>query len=255
VTVRWADLRRDQVAAGAAAGAVVLQPVGALEQHGPHLPLGTDAAAAMEVCLRAAQRIDDPKVLVLPSIPWGVSPYWMGFAGTISIRPHVLLELVTDVCASVAQHGFAHLVIVNGHGGNDGLLQGAGAQAATPAFRVSVVSYWNLARDALRAATEFDGGAIGHAGEAETSIALHLQPEYVDMQSITAEQCVDLPIPRRRVAARFGVYEAPNPYGDAPDGVYGRATAANADKGKRIIEAAASGLAELIRSFGTGSGS
>jgi creatinine amidohydrolase len=249
VSVLWAELRRDQVAQAAADGGVVLVPVGAIEQHGPHLPVGTDTLAATEVCVRAARQLQTPRVLVLPPIAWGLSPYWMGFAGTVTLRPTVLLDLVADISASVAQHGFRQLIVVNGHGGNDGLLQGAVAQASTPTFRVTVVSYWNLAREALHANTQFDGGSIGHAGEAETSIALYLNPDGVDLAAIAEDQCVAIPIPRRSVAVSASVYEAPNPEGDAPHGVYGRATAGSAEKGRRIVEAAAAGLVELIRSM------
>ena len=249
MSVLWTELRRDQITQAAADGAMVLLPVGAVEQHGPHLPVGTDTFAANEVCLRAARELPKPGALVLPPVAWGLSPYWMGFAGTLTLRPTVLLDLVLDLCESVAHHGFRQLLVVNGHGGNDGLLQGAVAQAATPTFRVSAVSYWNLARDALREGTQYDGGSIGHAGEAETSIALHLQPEYVDVTLVEDDDCVDIPLARRRVAIGAGVYEPPNPTVDAPWGVFGRAPAGSANKGRRIFEAAATGLVELIRSM------
>jgi creatinine amidohydrolase len=247
--VLWAELRRDQVADVAARGGVALLPVGAIEQHGPHLPLGTDATAAMAVCVRAARAVRTPPVLVLPPIWWGISPYWMGFSGTLTLRPRVLLDVVTDVCASVARHGFQQVVLVNGHGGNDGLLQAAVAQASTSAFRVTCVSYWTLARQTLREVTEFDEGMIGHAGEAETSVGLYLQPDCVDLAAVAADQCVEIPIARRTVAVDVGAYEAPNPQVDAPHGVYGRATAGSAEKGQRIIEAAAAALAVLVRSL------
>lgn len=247
-TVLWAELRREQVAEAARAGAAVLLPIGAIEQHGPHLPLDVDSVAATEVCMRAAQRAALP-MLVLPTIAWGLSPYWMGFAGTITLRPDVLLSIVVDICASVGQNGFKRLIIVNGHSGNEGLLQAAAAQASTPDFRVAVVSYWNLARPALSESAEHDQGAIGHSGEAETSIALHLQAERVDLSALSPKQVVDVPIARRSFAARAGVYEPPNPAVDAPLGVYGRATEATSEKGERIITAASDGLVQLVREF------
>ena len=111
---RWQKLRRDQVASEAERGAVLLLPIGAVEQHGPHLPLDTDIAAATAICERAAALLDEPPALVLPPIPWGLSPYWLPFPGTLTLRPETILALVDDLGASVAAHGFRRLV--NGAG-------------------------------------------------------------------------------------------------------------------------------------------
>lgn len=248
-TVLWAELRRGQVDEAVSVGATVLLPIGAIEQHGPHLPLNLDSVAATQVCVRAARSAAELPMLVLPTIAWGLSPYWMGFAGTITLRPEVLLAVVTDICTSVGHHGFSRLVIVNGHSGNEGLLQGTAGAASTPEFRVAVVSYWNLARAAVPESAGPDGGIIGHAGETESSIALFLQPELVDLSAVAAAQCVEIPIARRSFAARAAVYESPNPALDAPHGVYGQATSATAERGGRFIAAAADGLVQLVREF------
>jgi creatinine amidohydrolase len=196
--------------------------------------------------MRAAESVQD-RMVVLPPVWWGLSPYWMSFPGTLTLRAETLLNLVLDIARSVERHGFTRLLIVNGHGGNDGLLQAAAAQASSVGFRVASVSYWNLAPAAL--ASTGDRG-IGHAGEAETSIALHLQPEAVDQSALP--DGIDLPVARRaQVAARHGVYEPPWPERDSPAGVMGRPSAAEAETGKRIIDAAAAGLADLVREFST----
>jgi creatinine amidohydrolase len=245
-SVYWGSLRRGEIAAAAEAGAVALLPTGATEQHGPHLPLDTDINAATTVCMRAAQLLDGAAV-VLPPVSWGVSPYWMGFSGTITVRPETLLALVADIVTSVAKHGFGGMVIVNGHGGNDGLLQAAAAQASSQTLRVASVSYWNLAPDALQANASGDGGNIGHAGEAETSIALHLQPHHVDVTAIEPDPGVDLPVPRQAFAEGHRVYEPPWPERHSPQAVFGHPRAATSTRGQLIIDAAVAGLGQLVR--------
>src|SRR5438270_11732593 len=97
----WAELRRDAVAAARDAGAVVVIPVGAIEQHGPHLPLNTDISDAWAVATRLSASCDDPPVPVAPPGPWGVSHYHHVFPGTLSLTVELLLELLLDLCRSV----------------------------------------------------------------------------------------------------------------------------------------------------------
>ena len=92
--VLWQKLRRGEVRAAAHAGGLVLLPLGAVEQHGPHLPLDTDSVTAFTVCARAAERVREFPVLVLPPIWWGLSPYWMQFPGTLTLAPETLIALI-----------------------------------------------------------------------------------------------------------------------------------------------------------------
>ena len=244
--VRWHKLRRDEIAVFADAGAVLLLPIGAVEQHGPHLPLDTDANAVTEIAERAARLLDAPKALVLPPIWWGLSPYWLPFPGTLSLRPETILALVSDLGASVARHGFTRMVIVNGHGGNAGLVAVAATQLADHSIRAAALSYWDLLRADLPTLTPGDGGHIGHAGQTETSIQLALQADRVAHHLVTAEQCADLA--DRATAPFAGVgYRPPDPAREAPHGVYGAAPAARADLGERIVELAAERLAAFVR--------
>ena len=248
--VHWQKLRREQVAEIAAAGGVLLLPIGAIEQHGPHLPIDTDISAATAVCERAAIRLaasDDPPALVLPPIWWGLSPYWIGFAGTLTLRPETILALISDLGASVAQHGFRRLVIVNGHGGNEGIIAVAATQLASHGLRAAALSYWALIGEELRQWSRHDGGGIGHAGEVETSIARFLQPDLV-ADPPPAAQCADLAAMASKPFAGIG-YAPPDPAREAPNGVYGHAPAGRAELGERIIERAGEGLAEFVRDF------
>jgi creatinine amidohydrolase len=249
--IHWHKLRRDQIAALAAAGAVPLLPFGAIEQHGPHLPLDTDTDAATAVCERAAALLTasaeegELAAVVLPPIWWGLSPYWMGFPGTLTLRPETILALISDIGASVARHGFRRLVIVNGHGGNEGIIGVAATQLADHGLRAHALSYWSLIPDELRANARHDGGGIGHAGEVETSIALHRQPDRVaPLPAATA--CTDLAALAAAPFAAVG-YAPPDPATDAPTGVYGRADAGRADLGQLVLDRAADQLAAFVR--------
>lgn len=246
--VRWQKLRRDEVAAAATAGGVPLLPIGSIEQHGPHLPIDTDTTAATAVAERAALRLDAPPALVLPPIWWGLSPYWLGFPGTLTLRPETILALVADLGASIARHGFRRLVIVNGHGGNAGIVGVAATLLAEHGIRAAALSYWDLIPEEIGRRTRRDGSGIGHAGEVETSIALALQPELVALDRVTPEACADL---AAMAAAPFAgvAYAPPDPEREAPQGVYGFAPAGRADLGEEIIELAADRLAAFVRHF------
>jgi creatinine amidohydrolase len=181
---------------------------------------------------------------VLPPIWWGLSPYWMRFPGTLTLAPETLVALIADLAGSVAAHGFRRLVVVNGHGGNDGLIQAAGA------LQVAALSYWSLIRDVLEGLSERDGGDIGHAGELETSIQLYLQPHSVSLASVSPGECLDLlEYARRPTTLPPVAYVPPNPAAESPHGVYGFAPAGTADKGRRIVAAAAERLADFARRF------
>jgi creatinine amidohydrolase/Fe(II)-dependent formamide hydrolase-like protein len=174
----------------------------------------------------------------------------MEFPGTLTLAPETLLALIVDLAGSVAAHGFRRLVVVDGHGGNDGLIQAAAIKASVGTFQVAALSYWSLIRDALEELSEHDGGDIGHAGELETSIQLHLQPEAVNLASVAPRDCLDL----REYASRPNTlpptaYVPPNPMAESPHGVYGFAPAGTADKGRRIVAAAAERLADFGRPF------
>jgi creatinine amidohydrolase len=248
--VLWQKLRRGEVQTAAAAGGLVLLPIGAVEQHGPHLPLDTDSITAFAICGKAAELVQEFPILVLPPIWWGLSPYWMAFPGTLTLAPETLLALIADLAGSVAAHGFQRLIVVNGHGGNDGLIQAAAVKATVGRLQVAAVSYWSLIRDVLQELSERDGGDIGHAGELETSIQLHLQPQSVRLSEVTPRQCLDL---REYAAGQEALpgnaYVPPNPGAESPHGVYGFAPAGTPDKGRRIVESAAARLAELARRF------
>ncbi len=246
--VRWQKLRRDEVAEAARHDPVLLLPIGAIEQHGPHLPIDTDISAATEVAERAARMLGDSSALVLPPIAWGLSPYWLPFAGTITLRPETTLALISDIGMSVAEHGFRRMVIVNGHGGNAGLIGVAATQLAAHGIRAIALSYWSLLGGQLGELSPGDHGMIGHAGQSETSVQLYLQPNRVDpgYQGIT--DWTDL-IGMAAQPLTDAAYSPPLPLTEAPSGVYGDPTRADAEIGAAILALAAERLVGVVRTL------
>jgi creatinine amidohydrolase len=161
---RLGRLTREEALARARAGAVCLLPVGSLEQHGRHLPVGTDSLLVEEVCVRAAAaaRVD---VLVAPALWTGYSPHHVRFGATVSLSAETFLAVVREVVTGL-RAWLPHVVLVNGHGGNRGPLTTLALELGVPS-----VSYWELAP------IELDGGTPGHAGGFETSLVQALAPE------------------------------------------------------------------------------
>jgi creatinine amidohydrolase/Fe(II)-dependent formamide hydrolase-like protein len=160
---------------------VALLPVGAVEQHGHHLPLDTDAYDADHLARRVAEACSAPRPLVLPLIPYGVSYHHADFSGTLSVSPDTLSRLVYDVGLSAARHGITKLVILNGHGGNTPALKFAAQLVNRDANIFTCVETGETSDADVQAATETPGDV--HAGEIETSTSLATRPHLVRMES------------------------------------------------------------------------
>ena len=111
----FADLTQPEIAAQFKKNPLVILPCGSVEQHGPHLPTGTDTLAANIIAHAVAERMDG---LVLPATPFGVTPMHMPYEGTITLTPDTYMRVQTETCVSTAKHGAKQLMIINWHEGN-----------------------------------------------------------------------------------------------------------------------------------------
>jgi creatinine amidohydrolase/Fe(II)-dependent formamide hydrolase-like protein len=222
---------------------IALLPVGAIEQHGRHLPLDTDAFDAFELCCAAAERSSDPKPLVLPLIPYGVSYHHEDFAGTISIGPETLSRLVYEVGMAAARHGIAKLLIVNGHGGNAPTLQFAAQLINRDAEIFTCVDSGETSDADVEALAETHGDV--HAGEVETSTSLANRPHLVQMDKA------------RRFVPRFSSHYLDfsskrsvewfaRTHKISPEGVLGDPTKASREKGEKMWNLIIDHLVSLI---------
>jgi len=215
-------------------------PVGATEQHGPHLATGFDHLAAAAIVERAAERVA-PRAVVLPALAIGASRHWSSLGGTLSRSQATLVALVVDVCRSAVLAGVGRLVIVNGHMGN--VASGMVAVAEDLGeIDVEFVSYWDLIDRALLAEGLRADVGVGHAGEFETAIALALG-DLARAAEIPAAPSsgawpgrpFDGPVIHRSVRAA-----------DTVGGVVGDASRADAALGAALLESAVAGLAARL---------
>jgi creatinine amidohydrolase len=153
---------------------VALWPVGAVEPHGPHAPLGTDILISVGMCERAAARLGD--AVVLPPLPFGVTRYGAAFAGAIGISESTLRTVVLEVAKAVREQGFRRLVIVNNHFEPEQVATLRAAAEEAGALYLDLVRR----RNAQRLTDEFQRGSC-HAGRYETSLVLADAPELVDV--------------------------------------------------------------------------
>ena len=178
-----ADLTWEEMRRAAGARAVAILPVGAIEAHGPHLPLGTDVIIAEAWAKAAAGRLaaGGCDVLRLPALAYTPAPFGRGFAGTISVSPAAVTALVADLTAELGRHGIQALGIANAH------LDPANRQALADAVTrrgagsgVPALVFPDITRKpwALRLGQEFQSGAC-HAGRFEASIVLAVRPDLV----------------------------------------------------------------------------
>ncbi len=156
---------------------IALLPVGAIEQHGPHLPLDTDAFDAEYLAREVAAACGKPKPLVLPLIPYGVSYHHEDFAGTLSLSPDTLSRVVYEIGMSAARHGIAKLIMVNGHGGNGPSLHFAAQMINRDAHVFTCVDTGETSDHDIESMAETPNDV--HAGEIETSTTLAVRPHLV----------------------------------------------------------------------------
>jgi len=204
--------------------ALLLVPVGSLEQHGPHLPLATDTMIANAVTRAAAERLDTTgaTVLVAPSINYGASGEHEGFPGTVSIGHEALFLLLAEYGRSATRWA-SGVIFVNGHGGN----------TATLTKVVDLLRYEG--RAVAWTSTDLPG-SDAHAGDTETSLLRHLAPwaVRVDLMEPGATEPVQQLMPRLREG---GVREV------SPNGVLGDPTASSAERGRALFDRLVANLA------------
>ena len=219
-------------------------PLGATEQHGPHLPFATDTLIADALAARLATRFDD--AVALPALPLGRSIEHMGFPGTLDLTPATLVAVLGDILQSLARHGIAEAFVFSAHGGNVATLRDAAAQLVTgaPGLRVHVATNLDVVTTRLHAEAARFGvspeAAGHHAGEVETSIILTLHPELV--RDSLAPGYVT---PTNDPQALF----YPDLRHQAPDGTIGDPRGATALRGARYLSAWVDVLETTLRTI------
>ncbi|HSZ38587.1 MAG TPA: creatininase family protein [Trebonia sp.] len=222
----WAGLRWPEVADATARRPVALLPFGAVEEHGPHLPLGTDIIAADGLADRICAAAG---LLRLPTMPYGQVWSLAHFPGSLTVRDELLVGLITDLADGLRRGGVTGLVLFTAHLGNVTALRAASRALADsgglPAITLAYPGLDQVAETVRESPRSHP--SIMHADELETSVMLALDPDSVDMDRAVSEY--------PRYPADFG--SAPARWDTLSDsGVFGDATAATAEKGERIVD-------------------
>ena len=221
---------------------VCLLPTGCMERHGPHLPLGTDQIAVDAVAQRAAEI--EPAV-VFPSYYFGQIAEARHCPGTYSLPNELVLQLLFAVLDEIGRNGFPKIMIVNGHGGNNGLLDYLMfTLLQRPRDYTVYRAKWGMEEEDAKKWKEMKESPSGHAGEGETSTMCYLCPQGVHMEDVKGPE---------DWASRGWLKDLENVttplwwYADHPTHITGDPTRGNAEKGEFLINASARRLARTIR--------
>lgn len=204
--------------------------VGSVEQHGPHLPLGTDALAALGIAERVAAALGAP---IVPLSLVGIAPYHLGWAGSLTLRPQTLIALFADVGAGLAAAGVERLLVVNWHEGNTPTLRLAAEelQRTTP-VRVVIAETHVIANGLFPDEMEFT-----HAGAMETAAVLAHAPETVRLDAMSDATDRDTGERGHELFRRRDVFPIMRDFREvAPTGWYGDPTTVSEERANEIAD-------------------
>ncbi len=251
--MRWEQLTSPRLAEIDRTTPVIVN-IAAIEQHGAHLPVATDAMIGRHFTDRIDEALGQ-KVLSVPQIAVCCSRHHMGFAGTLTVRHETFFAYLTDLLASIAAHGFRNLVIFNSHGGNlaigQAVLEAFGNDH--PEVELFMLTWWKIAHDELVGIQESGFGGVGHACEFETSLMQVIAPELVDL-----DKAIDqLPVhdfewanANMLVGGRGSHHRTMHQLSDGT-GVSGCPSFASREKGQRISDAVTARAVAMLGEIGS----
>jgi len=248
----WSDWTSPEFASLDPSRAVAVIPLGATEQHGPHLPLSVDAQIVNTIVKRAVEHLSehDP-ILVLPTQAVGLSTEHIAYPGTLTWSPELVMRSWTELGECVARAGIKKLLFFNAHGGHQGLMDVVARELRQRAQMIVYSCSWyqlpmNPAVSGLFSQEEHRFGV--HAGAIETSMMLSIDPEHVkpelfqNFTSSSQERSKRFTVLGNGQSAKLGWHAQDyNPLGATGD-----ASAASVDKGEQLLNEAASGLKQLL---------
>ncbi len=249
--LRWADLTWEEIDELLRSGAVPLLPVGSVEQHGPHLPVGTDFYVAEAVAKLAAEKLleEGLKALVMPPLPYGLSSMWAAYPGTVTLSAEPFISSVRDILKSLLKDG-GKVVVVNGHAGNSDALRVAGREVVEEVGQgeVAVVSVWDLCGELINKVFQTK---FFHADEVETSVMLAIEGRIKNgvgagnpiFRKYGKWHSLDLTVRPKAYVYRS---ESRERHGS---GSFGRPDLASREKGVKLLECMSAELAEFVKDF------
>ncbi|WP_316810118.1 creatininase family protein [Pedobacter heparinus] len=234
---------------------IAILPLGAIEQHGPHLAVSTDSDIVGRLAA-AAEQVLPNDILLCPTLFFGSSHHHLPFGGTISLPAEVYTQVIVELVASLLSGGFKRIVLLNGHGGNITPVRQAlsilsARYDATMNPNIVLATYWELAGSAFSGDQPMESPALSHACEYETSLMLHLFPEKVFPEHIKRAQ--------RPASNGYIPWEDDEPYKGismvkqtpyiSGNGSSGEPQLASAKKGEHLFTQALTALTAFVKDF------
>ena len=221
-------------------------PCGAIEQHGPHLPVDIDYFDAVYMANQVAELCPSPRPFVLPPIPYGVSYHHSAFKGTLSVTNNALSALIYDIGMSLAHNGIKKIIILNGHGDNKPTLTYAAQMINRDAKIFVCVDTGETSDVDLYGLIDTPNDI--HAGEIETSTTLAIRPDMVNMD-LAVDETLDLDNEYLDFTSDRGVSWYVHTQRISNSGVMGNAKKATAEKGKKMWEISIEKMVEFVESI------
>ncbi|MCL5986562.1 MAG: creatininase family protein [Actinobacteria bacterium] len=241
--MKWKELEEE-----AKKNTVLVLPIGSVEQHGYHLPVDTDIDCAWYISKKVTEKT---KTLLLPPIYYGYVEYALDFPGTVSVSTITFINYIVEIATSLWKTGFRKMVVINGHGGNAGLLAASFIVSEKTNMLFAVLDYYSMIADIFNKERDTKIGDGGHAAELETDIKYFIDPENVDPSKALAEM-------GGGPNTKYTYFDLGTP---APvtllvkwkhfskSGVYGDATKSTAEKGKKWVNDSIVRIVEFIEIF------
>ena len=227
----------------------------AIEQHGAHLPLATDRMIVEHFCAGLNRELKN-QILILPTLAVGCSTHHMDFPGSLTLTHETFLRAAKEMLASAAAHGFTRFLLLNGHGGNQGIGQVILEQfgAEHPKCKIAFTSWWRVAGKELLEINETGPGGVGHACEFETSLMLLIAPHLINRKAIARGGNYRVPLPDWARGdllrgSRASLYASMKTM--TINGVFGDPRKSSAAQGRKISAAVTKQLAKILTELRT----
>ena len=242
-----ADLRAPEISSALTSESIIVLPLGAIEQHGPHLPMSTDFVVAEAASKAAVDAVgEEVNAWLLPALPYTKSNEHAWSAGTMWLSATTLMSVLDDIGRSIASTQAKRVLFINGHGGNSALVQVMNRELRLKYGLQTFLAHPHMPADQGGSSAASELGMGIHGGMDETSVMLHLCPELVDMSLAVRrvpEKLADNDHVRFGGKVAFGWLS--NDF--FPDGHIGDPTGATAEIGKKMFDSAVAGLCEAMR--------
>lgn len=244
----WKEMKSKEI--GEVRQGIVILPIGSLEQHANHLPLGTDIFIG-DAIARQAAALSQKACCLLPSVTYGFSAHHMDFPGSVTLRQQTLEMLLEDIGESAVVSGFRNFVFLVSHGGNSAAVQFAVNELGKNhrECKFTMMRYWDFMREFVGEIRQTQLGGMGHAGELETSIMMYLYPEltgggWENYQIATGDSWYH---PDMFASNRIMTYK--NFQDISPSGNVGTCETASPEKGKLLFDFVTKEIAEFLDGY------